>query len=139
MSLQRILLYHHIDHLDWVFFWSGKLHHGLYYNSISSEAYFEKIADNYEQKLPLVFGKRRLLKKFLGASMIDNFDVILDRMIRAKQLETSICQGGNKEFYESIDSIIKSTRNEMAKIQAVGLEQLFNYLAGNMYSNPDRY
>ncbi len=70
--------------------------------------------------------------------MIDNFDVILDRKIRAKQLETSICQGGNKEFYESIDNIIKITRNEMAKIQAVGMEQLFNYLAGNMYSNPDR-
>ena len=116
---------------------AGKLHHGLYYNSISSEAYFEKIADNYEQKLPLVFGKRHLLKKFLGASMIDNFDILLDRKIRAKQLETSSSQGGNKEFYESIDSIIKSTRNEMAKIQAVGMEQLFNYLAGNMYSNPD--
>jgi hypothetical protein len=116
---------------------TGKLHHGLYYNSFSSEAYFEKIADNYEHKLPLIFGKRHLLKKFLGASMIDNFDILLDRKIRAKQLETSISQGGNKEFYESIDSIIKNTRNEMAKIQSVGLEQLLNYRAGNMYSNPD--
>jgi len=116
---------------------TGKLHHGLYYDSLSSEAYFEKIADNYEHKLPLVFGKRHLLKKFLGASMIDNFDILLDRKIRAKQLETSISQGGNKEFYESIDSIIKNTRNEMAKIQSVGLEQLLNYRAGNMYSNPD--
>ncbi len=34
---------------------AGKLHHGLYYNSISSEAYFEKIADNYEQKLAFSF------------------------------------------------------------------------------------
>lgn len=115
---------------------AGKLRHGLYYNSISSAAYFEKIADNYKQRLPLVFGKRHLLKRVLGTSMIDNFDIILDRKMRAKQLEASIFQGGNKEFYESIDSIIKSTRNEIIKIQSVGLERIFNYGAGNMYSNP---
>ncbi len=69
--------------------------------------------------------------------MINNFDIILDQKIRAKQLEISIFQRGNKEFYESIDSMIKTARNELGKIQSVGLERLFNYLAGNIYTNPN--
>ncbi len=116
---------------------AGKLENGLYYNTFSSEGYFKKIADNYKQRLPLIFGKWYLLKKVLGSSMISNFDIILEREVRAKQLQISISQRGNKEFYESIDSLSKSTRNEMIKIQSVGLDQLLNYLAGNIYPTPD--
>jgi hypothetical protein len=55
-----------------------KLKHGLYYNNISFIEYYEKIVANYKDKLPLIFGKWKVLKDILRLYAAYNFDVIID-------------------------------------------------------------
>ena len=81
----------------------GSLKHGLYYNNFSFSDYYDKIAYNYQNRLPLIFGKWNLLKKALGLYAAYNFDVILDKEIRTREIDKiSINRGGNKELYDGI-------------------------------------
>ena len=81
----------------------GHLEHGLYYNNFSFFDYYDKIAHNYEHKLPLIFGKWSLLKKVLRSYAAYNFDVVLDKEIRTREDDKiSINRGGNKELYDGI-------------------------------------
>jgi len=50
----------------------------LFFEDISLQEYFDKIALNYPDKLPLIFGKWSLLKEELGSLFLyDNFDFLL--------------------------------------------------------------
>jgi DNA-binding PadR family transcriptional regulator len=115
----------------------SNLKHGLYYHDVSHEEYYDKIANNYKEKLPLIFEKRHLLKKVLGDVSIYNFDIILDKEYRVKESEKSITNRGSKEFYEGVESLRQYTRVEMIKIQSTGLEMLLNYKAGAFHQNPN--
>lgn len=114
----------------------GKLGQGLYHNELSIQEYYEKIAENYKEKLPLIFGKWYLLKGVFGCLAVYNFDIILDKKFRAIELQRPISERGNKEFYEAVDSLSATARREMMEIQSVGLQELFNYRAGTLYSDP---
>jgi len=60
----------------------GRLKHGLYFSNITYEQYYDKIASNYKNKLPLIFGKWYLLKQILKVFAAYNFDTILDKETR---------------------------------------------------------
>jgi hypothetical protein len=115
----------------------SNLKHGLYYHDVSHEEYYDKIANNYKERLPLIFGKWHLLKRVLGVLTIYNFDIILDKEYRVKESEKSIANRGSKEFYVSIESLREYTRVEMINIQSIGLEMLLNYKAGAIHQNPN--
>lgn len=104
----------------------GKLKHGLFYNSVSLSTYYDKIADNYRDKLPLVFGKWYLLKRILKIFSAYNFDILLDRETLSKAIGESIHNGGIKEFYVGMTSLAENNRHQMHKVQFSGLGALLN-------------
>lgn len=59
-----------------------RLKHGLHYQNIGYPDYFDNIIHNYQHKLPLIFGKWRILKSILKLFSAYNFDVILDKELR---------------------------------------------------------
>lgn len=70
------------------------------------EEYFDKIALNYHDKLPLIFGKWSLLKKELGSLFLyDNFDFLLYNKAFSVNMGTSIWLGGNKEFCDNLQAL----------------------------------
>jgi hypothetical protein len=83
---------------------SNKL--GLFFKDITSNDYFDKIASNYHDKLPLIFGKWDLLKKELGSLFLyNNFDFMLYDKAFSINMNTSIWQGGNKEFCDNLRTL----------------------------------
>ena len=66
--------------------------------------YYNKMASNYKDKLPLIFGKWKLLKRLLK---FDFFPSIFDYLFldKAEILSLSVLLGGNKEIYENIKSV----------------------------------
>lgn len=98
-----------------------KLKQGLHYNDISFVDYYDKIAYNYQDKLPLLFGKWKLLKSVLKLYSAYNFDIILSREIRLRDSDKfSITRGGNKELYDSIKEIKMRTRLQFGDIANAG-------------------
>jgi len=61
LLVQTVILYNQMN----------KLQYGLYYNDMLLEDYYDKIASNYQNKLPLIFGKWNLLKKVLHIMSAD--------------------------------------------------------------------
>ena len=72
---------------------------------------YDKIASNYKDKLPLIFGKWKLLKLVLD---FDSFPSIFDYLFLSKPeiLSLSVLLGGNKEIYDNIRSAALSTINK---------------------------
>ena len=98
-----------------------KLKVGLHYSDISFVDYYDKIAHNYQDKLPLVFGKWNLLKNVLKLFSAYNFDIVLSREMRSRDFDKiSITRGGNKELYDSIREIKLQTRLQLAEIANAG-------------------
>ena len=88
----------------------------LFFEDISLQEYFDKIALNYPDKLPLIFGKWSLLKEELGSLFLyDNFDFLLYNRAFSFNMGNSIWLGGNKEFCDSLQAL--SDRSvEMLKV-----------------------
>lgn len=113
-----------------------KLKQGLYYNDITFMDYYDKIAYNYQDKLPLIFGKWKLLKNILKLYSAYIFDIILSREIRLRDSDKfSITRGGNKELYYSIKEIKMRTRSQLGDIANAGRV----ILPGHIPGVPDRY
>lgn len=111
-----------------------RLKNGLYYRNISFVDYYDKIASNYEDKLPLVFGKWRLLKNILRSYSAYNFDIILDKELRLGDSNMiSIISGGNKELYYSIREIILQTRRQIGHLADAGWIAWLKYTANVLY------
>jgi hypothetical protein len=78
----------------------------LFFEDVPLEEYFDKIALNYHDKLPLIFGKWSFLKKELGTLFLyDNFDFLLYNKAFSVNMGTSIWLGGNKEFCDSLKAL----------------------------------
>ena len=61
----------------------------------SYPVYVEKIAKNYDDKFPLIFGKWSILKDVLNLYSAYNFDIIVDKDIRTGEPSTiSLIRGG---------------------------------------------
>lgn len=94
------------------------------YNKINLRDYFDKIATNYANKLPLIFGKWDLLKNYLGSLLYDSFDFSMYRNANNNSFEssvTSIMYPGNREFYHDFLAMTEHTVKNLTEF----------YLAGN--------
>lgn len=85
--------------------------HRKYYNSSTFikrlTEYYEAIALNYGNVLPLIFGKWPILKKRLKYMAMD-FGVILDKESRYNgKYSTSVVLGGVNEYYENMKNIVR--------------------------------
>jgi hypothetical protein len=111
-----------------------KLKHGLYYNDISFIEYCEKIVANYKGKLPLIFGKWKVLKNILRLYAAYNFDVIIDKEIRLRDFDKfSVTRGGNKELLDGIREIMLQTRQQIGRFIDTGEAIWLNYISGAQY------
>ena len=88
----------------------------IFFGNITYFKYFEKIVDNYDTKLPLIFGKWNLLKHILKDYAICNFDKIINEYF-FQQSNISVSRGGNNEFFYSIKEIILQTRQQLAEFR----------------------
>jgi len=106
-----------------------KLRQGLYYRKISFIEYFDKIAFNYKDKLPLIFGKWELLKNILGIFSDYNFDILLNKeTLLWNSDNVSVARGGNKELFDGIKEIVLQTRQQMGDFANSGLAVSLNPL-----------
>jgi hypothetical protein len=80
--------------------------------SASTQKYYNIAASNYEDKLPLILGKWKLLKEVLE---LDFFPTIFDYLFLDKFeiLSLSVLLGGNKEIYDNVKSTAISTTNKL--------------------------
>ena len=100
----------------------------IFFSNIPYLKYFEKIVDNYDTKLPLIFGKWNFLKRILKDYTIYNFDKVISEYF-FQQNNISISRGGNSEFFHSIKEIILQTRQQLTKFVDAGHE-CFNLSSG---------
>jgi len=134
LSLFGILLVQSLVHNREI----GKLKHGLYYNNISFENYHDKIASNYQSKLPMVFGKWNLLKRILNIMSAHNFGIILDRQTRSDIMARSSLEGGNKEFYDSVLGVALHSQKQLSELYRKGMMEWSNYIRSAISEHPDK-
>jgi len=89
----------------------------LFYKDVRQKEYLDTIVRNYSQKVPLIFGKWRLLKSELGAIMLyETFDFLILKNESSKNMHTPILSEGNKEYYDDMVTLsynaIYRLRNE---------------------------
>jgi hypothetical protein len=111
----------------------------LFYSDITQEEYYDRIAHNYPKKLPLIFAKWDLLKKQLGSTLLyDNFDFMIYRETSPNNISQSIWFGGNKEFYQDIQSLANNARHHMSLIYILGRNTLQTFQKyPNIMSDPE--
>jgi len=112
----------------------GKLIHGLYNNNISFGDYYDRIAENYADKLPLIFEKWKLLKDTLRIYSAYNFDVIINTEIRMRDSDRdSVIRGGNRELIDSVKEIVLQTREQLGALANAGQTVWLNYASAVPY------
>lgn len=78
-----------------------------------SVSYYSRIALNYREKLPLIFGKWELLKNILNFDAYPStFDYLLSNH-KPEILSLSVSLGGNKEIYDNIRSATLGIINKL--------------------------
>ena len=118
MLVIALIRYHYIG-IDKVRLCISNIHADkvrLFFEDIPLEKYFDKIALNFHDKLPLIFEKWSLLKKELGSLLLyDNFDFLLYNKAFSVNMDTSIWLGGNKEFCDNLQALADRSA-EMLKV-----------------------
>jgi hypothetical protein len=105
-----------------------KLRHQLYYQDLSFVKYYDKIAHNYKEKLPLIFGKWSLLTDILGLFSAYIFDIILDKEMRLNDSDKiTVIRGGNKELSDGAREIVYQTRQQIGALADNGMAVWLNY------------
>jgi DNA-binding PadR family transcriptional regulator len=88
----------------------------------SFENLFTQLAQSYNDKLPLIFGKFSVLATELEGWAIYNFDIILvNEQKRAQIMDGSILSGGNKELLQNMRSLSLLGRSNLAQVYEAGL------------------
>jgi predicted transcriptional regulator len=108
---------------------AGKLQSGLFHWQISLPDYYDRIALNYENKLPLIFRKWNVLKRILKVFSAYNFDIIIDKETRSKAMNNSILSGGSGEFFKSAEAVVHHSHSLLGRVQLAGLNTYHNYLS----------
>lgn len=86
--------------------------------------YYSKVASNYQEKLPLIFGKWGLLKNILNFEIYPSiFDYLLSGY-KSEILSLSVALGGNKEIYDNIRSATLNTINKFFMVYDDGISAL---------------
>jgi DNA-binding MarR family transcriptional regulator len=107
---------------------AGMLKLGLYYSKTPLQDYFDKVATNYKDKLPLIFGKWNLLKMILKIFSAYNFDIIIDKETRLNSdTAPSILGGGSREFLETAKAIALHNHHQLSQVHIVGFETYHNH------------
>lgn len=88
----------------------------LLYNNIGLEEYYDKIAHNYEIKMPLIFGRWDDFKQKFGSLLYDSFNFLISREAKFNSINKSIWLGGNKEFYDDLKALAQDTRIKLYPI-----------------------
>jgi DNA-binding PadR family transcriptional regulator len=99
----------------------------LFYNDIDQKEYYDTIAKNYKDKIPLIFGKWDFLKSELGAMLYDSFDFLIYKSSRSDNMDKSIWSLGNKEFYDEIQELTYNAIDRLSPIHAFGTIMLREY------------
>ena len=100
----------------------------LFNEGLSLSDYYDKISSNYSSKLPLIFGKWHLLKRHLKVWTEYNFDIILvEENARSAALESPVSIGGNKEYYQNMQSLVLYNNRQLKEIFDVGLSTYGRY------------
>jgi hypothetical protein len=81
----------------------------LFFDNLNLKQYFDTIALNYRNKLPLIFGKWNLLKSQLGTMLYDSFDFMIYKSNRAHTIDETIWSFGTKEYYDEIQALAYNT------------------------------
>jgi hypothetical protein len=93
--------------------------------NIQSSANFSynKIASNYKEKLPLIFGKWQLLKGVLDFHFFPSiFDYLF--LDKSEILSLSVLLGGNKEIHDNVRSSALSIINKFFVIYDEGISAI---------------
>jgi hypothetical protein len=125
----------------------NRLRHGLYNNDKSFLEYWDIIADNYRDAIPLIFRKWRLLKRILKAFAAYNFDIIVDQQFRDKIMrklavfkrpgQEEYITSGRKYLFEGYKSILEISRRQLGEVQIRGIEALDNIASHRIVDFPD--
>lgn len=84
----------------------------LFYTTINLRQYFDTIALNYKNKIPLIFGKWDLLRSQLGEMLYDSFDFLLYKVNRIRTINETVWSGGFKEYYDDLQTLsLNAIRN----------------------------
>jgi hypothetical protein len=88
--------------------------------------YYNKTTLNYQEKLPLIFGKWELLEEILDFSSFPSiFDYLLrDYKSKSEILSLPLSLGGNKEIYDNIRSATLNTINKYFMVYEDGIRAL---------------
>jgi hypothetical protein len=102
----------------------------VFYNNLEFGEYCTKLAANYQDKLPLVFGKwDSLMRETLGDNRI-LFEILRDLFYdhtSKAMIESSVISGGVKEYYEGVKALSNWAYPRLEKIRESGekvLQQL---------------
>ncbi len=107
----------------------GKLKYGLFHKEMIFPDYLDKIAKNYQDKLPLIFGKWEELKKVLRLFTEYNFDIIINKEFRQRAFNTMhLAEGGNKELLYGIEQIALQNSNRLFNFVFAGEISIRNYI-----------
>jgi hypothetical protein len=97
----------------------------LFFKGIKLQEYFDKIASNYPDKLPLVFGKWSLLKRELGPLLLyNNLDFLFYEKAFLVNMGTSIWKGGNKEFCDNLQALAEKSSSMLKVLYIEGVSTL---------------
>jgi hypothetical protein len=107
----------------------------LLYDDYHLEDYYTKIAANYHDKLPLIFGKWYKLKQILGVMCTYNFDIILDKKFRSDSLSSS----GNSVLYNCMRDIFMECKKLLSLLQASGIIEMMNFVGKNYLTVDEDY
>lgn len=100
----------------------------LFYNDVTLKDYCDKIAKNYKEKLPLIFGKWIFLKIQLGSILLyDSFDFLIYKKAGSQTTANSVWIGGNKEYYGDIQSLASNARYHLSPIYITGRTTFDNF------------
>jgi hypothetical protein len=109
----------------------------LYYNKLNLSQYFDKIANNYEKEIPLIFGKCSLLKTYLGEDLLyAGFDFFFYEHERSNYMADSVWFGGRKEFYGDIQSLANNIRTNLNLIYIMGVNIIREYQPQEIVQGP---
>jgi hypothetical protein len=109
----------------------------LFEKELTLAEYYYKIASNYEDKLPLIFGKIHwhLSRKYLKDMSVYNFDIVLcDEKTRSSTENLPVFMKGSKEFYQNMLSLSLYNSKQVNEIFDIGLSEFNRYV----YENRDR-
>lgn len=112
-----------------------RLKHGLHYQNIGYPDYFDNIIHNYQHKLPLIFGKWRILKSILKLFSAYNFDVILDKELRRDFTQLSVIDRGSREMVESLRHMAFDNYNQIYRLITKGQIVETNYSCAQQDGN----